>query len=570
VLAIPGAVYIPGGFSLGAMNARPCGVIPILMQRRDLNAMSTSTPIGASPGINTRTSYQRELGFWTVVFLATGAILGPAVGFTPASVLALGGPAGILSWIIAFLLMLAVAMAYVELGTMWPRAGGVAYYPAKSSGPLVGVMNAWGSLIGYALAVPSIVVAFVQYLSYWFPSLFRNGSLTTGGIIWSIIVLLVIMGINMLRIRYMGQINNLFTVLTIIGLLVICVALFGHYHASNMSHYGGFFANGFNGLFLAISATIYGYGGFRQPIDYAEEVRDPGRTIPKAVLMTMVITLIVYFLESFSFLGAINWQGMGLKPGDWAQINTLGYPFLTVAHGALLPTIGLIALLTTLIASFKDGYIYYGGASRVGYSLARYDGYLPRWFTNMSKQGVPVSSVVLTLLVSCVYIILLPSFSSLFPLVASGLLLSYAPGPLSLAIFRAKYPDEPRPYKLPWAHVWAPFAFVVSSLMIYWAGWNAVHILIPSVFVGLLLLFFYHARRRITGDDVRYGLWLPIFLLVIIGLSYIGSNQFGGTNAIPAPWDSVVFVIAALVFYYWGYRSGLRWQGDAVFEHESA
>jgi amino acid transporter len=533
--------------------------------------MSTpSAPTSAGSAVSTGRGYRRELGFWSVVFLATGAILGPAVGFTPVSVLALAGPSGILSWIIAFLLMLAVAMSYVELGTMWPRAGGVAYYPAKSSGPLVGVMNAWGSLVGYALAVPSIVVAFVEYLSYWFPSLYQNGVLTTSGIIWSIIVLLAVMAINMLRIRYMGEINNVLTVAVIVGLVIISIALFGHYHAENFSRYQGFSPFGFNGLFLAISATIYGYGGFRQPIDYAEEVKDPGAMIPKAVLATMVITLIVYFMESYSFLGAINWKGMGLKPGDWAGLNSLPYPFVSVAHGALLPTIGLIAILTTLVASFKDGYIYFGGASRVGYSLARYDGYLPKFFTSMTAQGIPLASVFLTLAVSCAYIVLLPSFSSLFPLVASALLLSYAPGPLSLAIFRQKYPHEPRPYTLPWVKVWAPLAFVVSSLMIYWAGWNAVHILIPSVFVGLLLLFFYARRRPITGDDIRYGLWLPIFQIVIIVLSRFGSNMFGGTNAIPAPWDSLVFAVVALAFYYWGYVSGVRYQGNAVFEEQEA
>ena len=63
-------------------------------------------------GSEAKPAYHKELGFWTVVFLATGGILGPAVGFTPISVLALAGPSGIISWIIAFALMLAVAMSY--------------------------------------------------------------------------------------------------------------------------------------------------------------------------------------------------------------------------------------------------------------------------------------------------------------------------------------------------------------------------------------------------------------------------------------------------------------------------
>lgn len=523
----------------------------------------------AGLNVPARRGYQKELGFWTVVFLATGGILGPAVGFTPISVLALAGPGGILSWIIAFFLMLAVAMSYVELGTMWPRAGGVAYYPAKSSGPIVGTMNAWGSLVGYALAVPSIVVAFVEYLSYWFPAFFKNGVLTTVGILVAVLVLLVIFFINTLRIRYMGQLNNIFTVLTIVGLVVVSIVLFGHFHAQNLSRFHGFMPFGTNGLFLAIAATIYGYGGFRQPIDYAEEVRDPGRTIPKAVFLTMIITLTVYFMESLSYVGAINWGAMGISIGAWAKLNTLPYPFVSIAGGLAMPMIGLIAMLTMLIASFKDGYIYFGGASRIGYTLGKYDGYLPSLFTRMTESGIPLPSVILTLVVSTLYIILLPSFSSLFPLVASALLLSYAPGPLSLAIFRVKYPHEPRPYALPLVKILAPFAFVVSSLMIFWSGWASVRILIPSVFVGLFLLFFYARRARITRADVTQGLWLPIFQLVIMAVSYLGSNNFGGHNVIPSPWDSIVMVGLSIFFYYWGYRSGIHYQGDSVFDEET-
>jgi amino acid transporter len=516
----------------------------------------------------TSKGYRKELGFWTVVFLATGAILGPAVGFTPASVVALAGPSGILSWVIAFVLMLTVAMAYVELGTMWPRAGGVAYYAARSNGPIVGVMNAWGALIGYALAVPSIVVGFVQYLSYWFPALFQKGSLTAAGIVTSIVVLIVIAGINLMRIRYLGEINNVLTVLTIVGLLVMCIALFGHFHPQNFNQYHGFMSFGTNGLFLAISATIFGYGGFRQPIDYAEEVKDPGRTIPKAVAVTMVITLVVYFIESTAFVGAVNWSGMGLKTGDWSGITSLAYPFLSLAKGAGLPFIGMVAMLTTLVAAFKDGYIYFGGASRVGYSMGRYDGYLPSMFTRMTDNGIPVAAAVLTFVISCVYIILLPSFSSLFPLVVAALLLSYAPGPLSLAIFRVKNPDEPRPYRMPLQPVFGPIAFAVSSLMIYWAGWASVRVLIPSVFIGLLLLLFYVRRAKITASDVLKSIWFVAYQLCILLLSYLGSSNFGGANKIPSPWDSILFVVVSVAFYYWGYASGMSYQGQAVFDDE--
>ncbi|MGH7910635.1 MAG: APC family permease [Candidatus Dormibacteraceae bacterium] len=517
-----------------------------------------------------RRRYRKELGLWSIVFLATGAILGPAVGFTPVDVLGFAGPAGIFAWMIAFLLVLTVAMCYVELGTMWPRAGGVAYYPARSSGPLVGVLNAWGSFIGYSLAVPSIIVAFVEYVSYWVPQLFQNGALSAFGILVSLAVVAALFGINVLRIRYLGQINNVLTVLTILGLVIVIVALLTRFHLANFSHFGGVLPLGASGLFLAVSATIYGFGGFRQPIDYAEEVRDPGRTIPIAVVMTMFITLAIFCLESFSFTGAIDWAAMKLPSGAWDKLNGLAYPFVTVAQGGGLAFIALVALVTTLIASFKDGYIYYGGASRVGHTLARYDRFLPTIFTRMSTHGIPIASVLLVLIVSFIYLLLLPAFSSLFPLVASALVLSYAPGPLAVAIFRTKNPEEHRPYRLPLYKVLCPWAFVVASVLVYWSGWHAVRILIPSVAVGMLLLFFYARARRITRDDIVYGIWMPAYLAVIVIVSWLGGSAFGGTNVIPFPWDTVVFAVIALIFYYIGLTCGIRWKGVGIFEEAAA
>jgi amino acid transporter len=515
--------------------------------------------------------YRRELGMWSVVFLATGAILGPAVGFTPVSVLALAGPSGIISWVIALLLIMAVAMSYVELGTMWPRAGGVAYYPARSSGPIVGVLNAWGSFIGYALAVPSICVAFVEYLSYWAPSLYTGTRLTSAGIGTSLGILVAVAVINWLRIRYMGQMNNLLTIATIVGLAVVIIALLTTFHPSNFTHFSGFVPLGSSGLFLAISATIYGYGGFRQPIDYAEEVREPGKVIPKAVFITLIITMIVYLMESLAFNGAISWHGLGLHSGDWAGLNSLAHPLVSVSDTEGMATIGLIALVVTLIATFKDGYIYYGGCSRVGHTLSKHDGYLPPVFTRMSSGGIPWVSNILVLIVSAIYIVLLPAFTSLFPLVASALLLSYAPGPLALAIFRHKDPGEPRPYRLPAHRVLAPWAFVVSSVMIFWAGWPSVRVLIPSVAVGLLLLFFYlpHRKlphRKLTAEDIKWGIWMPFYLGFIVLFSYLGSTKFSGSGIIPFPWDTVVFGVMALVFYFIGYYCGCRYSGSGVFD----
>ncbi|MGH9070460.1 MAG: APC family permease, partial [Acidimicrobiales bacterium] len=420
--------------------------------------------------------------------------------------------------------------------------------------------------IGYSLAVPSIIVAFVEYLSYWFPALYSNGTLTWLGIGIAFVVLLAMLVVNSLRIRYIGQINNALTVFTIVGLVVIMVILATRFKGSNFTSFHGLFPAGASGLLLAVTATVYGYGGFRQPIDYAEEVKDPGRTIPKAVVLTMFIVLIIFAVESLTYVGAINWHAMKLASGGWSSLGSLQFPFVTISDGSGLAAVGLIAIVTTLIASFKDGYIYSGGAARVGQTMARYDNYLPSIFARLTLQGIPMVSLLLVLVVVAIYLVLLPAFSSLFPLVASALVLSYAPGPLACAIFRHRHPDEPRPYRMPFLSVLGPLAFVVASLMVYWAGWTAIRILIPSVVVGVLLLGFYRRTRPITRQDILYGAWMPAYLGAILLLSFLGGSAFGGRNILPFPYDSVIFAVVALAFYYVGYWSGIHWTGTSITE----
>jgi len=503
--------------------------------------------------------FRKEIGFWSVVFLAVGAILGPAVAFTPVSVLADGGPAGILSWLIAFFLILPVAFVYVELGSTWPKAGGVGYYAYKGNGPLVGVLNGWGAYIGYTLASASIIIALVEYLSYFFPSLYSNGNLTPLGIGVAAVGILLIYVINIMRIKRLAEINNGLTVLTLLLLAIMIVGLGLHFNPSylNDPKFGGFMPLGITGVFLATSATIYGYGGFRQPVDYAEELKDPGKSLPRAILMTLIIVFVVYVLESLVFAGTVDWSYLGITPGNWAGLSNLAYPYVSASEALGLTLIAVVAMILAIIASFKDGVIYFGGASRVAYALSNYDYAFPRFLNRMSSKGIPIAATTLSLIISLLFLALFPSFSSIFSLVVDGLLLSYAPGAVSLAVLRKISPDVRRPYKLPAFTVTAPLAFVVSALMIFWSGWQATSVLVTTALIGMVFLAFYHRYKGVSKDEIKYGIWLPLYMVAVLAISYSSSSYFGGQGYLPFPLDNMVFILVTLGFYFWGYKSGV-------------
>jgi amino acid transporter len=509
-----------------------------------------------------KSGYKKELGFWHVVFLTIGAILGPAVAYIPVTVLADGGPAGILAWPIALLLILPIAYVYVELGSMWPRAGGVAYYPARSHGSVVGVLNGWSAFVGYSLAMPAVVAAIVEYGSYYVPQFYNGNVLSYTGIAVAIVAVVIIFFINTRRIRFMGNINNVFTWIKMALVMIVSLALIAFFKSSNLTSFGGFSPLGASGVFLAVSATIFAYAGFRQPIDYAEEVHNPGKFLPKAILASLVIVMVFYVIESLAFVGSINWSYISITPGSWGSLSNLGYPYASAALGVGIGLFAAIAIIGVVIASFSDGIIYYGGASRVGNTLSRFDRYFPSLLGRIDKKGIPFYSVVLVLVISVVYLILLPSFTSILGVFVDAVVFSYAPAAVSLAVFRKKLPDEHRPYKLPFYKVTAPLAFVVGSLLIYWSGWGYVWITVISVFIGLLFLLFVAGRHELHMTDFKAGIWMPIFMVVVLILSYAGS--FGPGDYIVFPYDNILFIVVTLIFYYFGYYSGLTYTGKGV------
>ncbi|TRM88181.1 hypothetical protein DJ521_02315, partial [Sulfolobus sp. E3] len=126
-------------------------------------------------------SFKKEIGPISASFLALGGILGSAVPFIPAIVFADGGPIGILGWIIGLVIISLLGLVFAELGSTYPETGGVVRYLHFSHGAFASFFNAWGTFIGYFMAIISETVAIVEYIAFFYPSLYLNGRLTIQG-----------------------------------------------------------------------------------------------------------------------------------------------------------------------------------------------------------------------------------------------------------------------------------------------------------------------------------------------------------------------------------------------------
>ena len=104
-----------------------------------------------------------------------------------------------------------------------------------------------------------------------------------------------------------------------------------NYNDFNMYRINSEIYHGFTGLFSAITITVFGFGGFRQPIDYSEEVKNPGRSIPIAIVVALLGSGLIFTLEAFVFAGAINFSKFGIADGNWSALLNYSSPYATIA-----------------------------------------------------------------------------------------------------------------------------------------------------------------------------------------------------------------------------------------------
>jgi amino acid transporter len=504
--------------------------------------------------------YKKVISPLGAAFLSLGAILGSGVPFIVALVMYFGGPAGLLSWVVAGIIASFIAVVFAEIAAIVPRTGGVAVYPHVTNGPIAGTLSGWGTFVGYILSPLGAAIAIVELLSFFVPPLYNSstGFLSFQGELLTLLIVFLFFGTNYLGTSFVNKTNIGWTylkVFSLVGIIIFFLAF--DFHPSNLTSFkGGFMPYGPTGIMLGAAATVIAYTGFRQPIDFAEEMKNPKKDMRKAVLLSIGIAGGIYFMLSLIFIGAINWNTLGLQPGNWKGLGALAYPLPELGFMAGLAIVAYFLFATSIHATYSCNVVYSGSAARVFAAMSE-DGYFPSIFAKLSKRSVPYVSIFAVLFIQAIYLFLIPAFLSVALAAAGTILISYASGGVSLMVLKKLRSDQHENIVIWWIVTFV--AFAAGGLLIYWAGWNTVKLVVPSVFIGLLLLAYYSRKVRITKNAVMGGIWFPAYLAFVIFFSYYGSAYFGGKNVIPFPLDIVVFCAISVLFYLWGIKSGLTY-----------
>jgi APA family basic amino acid/polyamine antiporter len=303
------------------------------------------------PSAHPSGSYLRSLRPWDAALIVVGGIIGGGIFLNPGIVAQRteSGLALLLMWVAAGVLTLIGALCYAELGARRPHAGGTYVYLREAFGPLAGFLFGWTMLLviysGSSAAVATIFASYAASL-FGLPPAWAL-PLTVGALVF-------VGGINLFGIRLGAQIQNLFALLKLlaVAVLVVCgLFLAGAGHGQVLAVDPARHGVGFMGAALPV---LFAYSGFTYLNNLAGEVRDPQRTLPRALTLGMLLVIGAYALVNVAYLAVLGHAGLAASSAPAADVmQQVAGPVgaKVIALGVAISTLGFCNI--TLVAGAR-------------------------------------------------------------------------------------------------------------------------------------------------------------------------------------------------------------------------
>ncbi len=510
----------------------------------------------------------RDVGAFALMLTGLGSIIGSGWLFGAWKAAGLAGPGAVWAWVIGALVITAIALTYAELGAMFPESGGMVRYGHYSHGSLVGFIAAWSNWIAIVSVIPVEAEASVQYMASWPWPWTQNlyhvgagpGELSAAGLSIAAALVVVYFLINFWSVKLFARSNTAITVFKLIVPAATGFALIAAgFHAQNFSFGvdGKSHVTDFAAILTAVATAgiVFSYNGFQSPVNLAGEARNPGRSIPFAILGSIALATVVYLILQVAYIGAVppdllarvGWHGIDFRS-----------PFAELAIIVNLQWLAMLLYLDAFISPSGTGMTYTATTARMIYGMER-NGTLPKILGTVHPSwGVPRPAMWLNLVVSFVFLFFFRGWGTLAAVISVATIISYLTGPVSAMTLRRTAPHLHRPFRLPGLPIVAGIAFIMSAELLYWARWPLTGEIIVLMIVALPVYFYYQAMNgwHDFARQMQGAWWLIAYLPTIALVSWAGSTRFGGRGYLAYGWDLAVVAAIGLFFYYWGIRVG--------------
>lgn len=445
-----------------------------------------------------QSNLDRSLSSLDLILLGLGGIVGTGVfALTGLVASQYSGPAVTISYMIAGLTCIFVALIYTELATMLPTAGSIYTYSYVAFGEIFAWMI--GSLVIVELSFAASAVA--GSWSAYIQGIMRSAGFILppalsqspfeGGII-NLPALLIVLFVGCMLYRGTKESKRINNILVCIKMLAIAMFIFFAAPHFTLDHWNDFMPKGVDNVLYGASILFFAFTGFGTLASTAEECKDPKKNLTIGIIGSLLIATIVYMIVAGILTGIIPYYELN-------NAQPLAYALRTNGNsiGSTLVATGAVAGMTTVIM------VNIYGQSRIFYVIAR-DGLLP---APMSRLHRKYSSPYITIMIFSIVISLMGAFipyNVLAQLSSMGALADYIIVGIIVIIFRFKYANIERPFTCPALFLVAPIALVSSCYLLFKqiVDTNGNFLLTGKVFIVWFVIMFllYLMRKSISNN----------------------------------------------------------------------
>ena len=444
-------------------------------------------------------SLKKELGLAGVFCIAAGAMISSGLFVLPGIAFAKAGPAMILAYLLAGVLVVPAMLSKAELATAMPKAGGSYFYIERSMGALPGTLAGLANWFSLALKSAFALVGIGAFARLIWPEISETEIRTI-----AIICCLIFSVLNLVGVKYAGRAQVLLVVILLatLGLYIIFGA-----QAVDHRHFADFVPKGIGSVIATAALVFISYGGLTKIASVAEETRNPGRNIPLGMFLAFAVVQIVYLLVTFVTVGLVEATALSdsLTPISLGAKVVMGNTGVVILAGG-----AMLAFITTANSGILS-------ASRSPLAMGR-DDLLPRFLGKVNRRfSTPHVSIIATT-VFMIAVITFLSIENLVKTASTMMILMFLFVNVSVIIMRASKLQNYRPvFRCP-LHPWIQIGAIVSYVFLI-IKMGAVPLLITGGFAvlgtGWYLVYgkvrvgresaFIHLVRRITSRKLGDG-----------------------------------------------------------------
>lgn len=460
---------------------------------------------GAATGEPARgTGFRRSIGLFsgTTINMTQMCGIGPFITI-PIMVATMGGPQAIVGWIAGAILAASDGMVWAELGAAMPGSGGTYVYLREAfqyrTGKLMPFLFIWTVLLTIPLIMSTGIIGMIEYLGFFFPHM----SWTAVHLI-SVLASFLVVFLLYRRIESIRAITVALWIIMLVAVVGTSAAGFADFHPDLAFTFpsGAFGSQFFFGLGAGLVIGIYDYLGYFTTAYMGDELRNPGRTMPGSILISVIAMMFVYLALNISVLGVVPWQ-------DVATSKSIASLVVEHSWGHTAAAVMTVLIIVTAFASVFAGLL---GGSRVPYQAAQDKVFLASFGRLHPKHGFPhVALLTMGVVMAAGTFFDLTQVINM--LLAATIIVQSAAQIVALVVLRKRQPALHRPYRQ-WLY---PVPCVVAML-----GW--IYVYMSASTLSLIL-----SGAWIVAGLVVFMVWARVnkawpFAPVEIREAYLGNT----------------------------------------------